>query len=132
MIKLDLTRQKANVTANAITKTQKALKKQIIQGIKSSPFNETQNISIKINDHPVDRFFTRFFDIGEEIVHADLKAEFTRAYMENGKLLAQKYNFQDTFSAEQLTDLKEGKNLLNKKNSFVSKLVKKINKAIEK
>ena len=52
--------------------------------------------------------------------------------MENGKLLAQKYNFQDTFSAEQLTDLKEGKNLLNKKNSFVSKLVKKINKAIEK
>ena len=131
MIRIDLIRQKAAIHTNALTKTQKAMKQQIIHGIKSSPFAEEQSISIKIDDHPLQRFFMNFFDIDEELVKADLTVDFTRAYMENGKLAAKKYQFQDTFGANQLTELKEGKNLLTNKDSFISKLVKKINKAIK-
>ena len=130
MIRFDITRQKALVQSTAVSKTQKAIKQQITQGIKSSPFRETQILDIKINDHPVERFLTKLFDIDEEVVNADLKAELTRAYMNKGQLFAEKYQFRDTFPANQLTELKEGKNLLNKKDSFISRLVEEINKVI--
>ncbi len=131
MIKLDLTRQKAMVQSTAMSKTQKAIKNHLLNRIKSSPYNETQHLSITIKDHPFERFFTRFFDITEEVVNADLKADFTRAYMENGQLKAKKYQFSDTFKANQLTELKEGNHHSFDKNSFIYKLAEKINKAIE-
>lgn len=131
MIKLDLMRNRAGVTSYALSKTKQNMQKQILQGIKSSPIAETQYLSIRIKDHPFDRFLTNMLDIGEEVVKATMKAEFTRAYMEDGKLTAKKYVFNDTFSAKQLTNVKEGKNLLARRGTFISKLVKNINKAIE-
>ena len=131
MIRLDLIRQKAAIHTNALTKTQKAMKQQIIHGIKSSPFAEEQSISIKIDDHPLQRFFMNFFDIDEELVKADLTVDFTRAYMENGQLKAKKYEFSDTFTGNQLTELQEHTHNSNDKNSFIYKLAEKINKAIE-
>ena len=107
------------------------MQKQILEGIKSSPIAETQYLSIKINDHPFDRFLTNMMDIGEEVVKANMKVEFTRAYMEDGKLVAKKYNYTDSFSADQLTEVKNGKNIVSKRDSFLNKLVKKLNKAIE-
>ena len=131
MIKLNLMRNRAGVTSYALSKTKQNMQKQILEGIKSSPIAETQYLSIKINDHPVDRFITEMFDIGEEVVKADMKAEFIRAYMEDGKLMAKKYNYTDSFSADQLTEVKNGKNIVDKRGSFLNKLVQKINKAIE-
>ena len=131
MIKLNLMRNRAGVVSYAISKTKQNMQKQILEGIKSSPYAETQYLSVRINDHPVDRFITEMLDIGEEVVNAEMKAEFTRAYMEDGKLLAKKYNFTDKFSANQLTEIKKGKNLVARRGSFLNKLVKSINKAIE-
>ena len=131
MIRLDITRQKALVKSTALSKTAKAIKNQIESKIKSSPFNETQHLSITIQDHPIERFFTRFFDIPEEIINADIKTNFTRAYMENGQLKAKKYEFSDTFTGNQLTELQEHTHNSNDKNSFIYKLAEKINKAIE-
>lgn len=131
MIKLDIMRNRAGIVSYALSKTKQNMQKQILEGIKSSPVTETQVLSLRINDHPVERFLFKTLDIGEDMVKTDLKAEFTRAHFENGKLSAQKYNFTDTFTAQELTDLKEGKDLLCNKKSFIYKLVQNINKAIE-
>ena len=131
MIRLDITRQKAMVQSNALSKTQKAIKQQIISTIKSSPLNEVQTLEITIKDHPVERFLSKLFEMPEDIIQAGLKARFTRAYMENGKLMAKRTQFSDTFTADQLPDLKNGKNLSNKKDSFIYRLVERINEAIE-
>ncbi len=131
MIKFNITRQKSLVQSTAVSRTQRAIKNQLTKSIKSSPFNENQHLSIEINDHPFERYFMRFFDIDEEVVKANLNAKFTRAYIENGKLTAKKYQFTDTFTANQLTELKEGTHRSFEKNSFIYRLAEKINKAIE-
>lgn len=130
MIKLNIIRSKNSILPVFYTKAQKALAKQISEGIKSSPFDETQLLQVKIYDRPISRLFCKFFEMPESFVSPKVKAVFTRARFDGEKLGAQKYTFTDTFNPKQIDELKAGKNLAEEKGSFVHKLLENINKSI--
>ena len=130
MIKLTLMRHKNRLNSSAYTKTTKNLQRQILKGINSSPYAETQLLTVKIKDKPVKRFFGKLLELPEEIVRPEIIADFTRAHKENGLLTAKKYHYTDTFTAEQAEALRNGKNLLKEDGNFIQKLNNFINKSI--
>lgn len=130
MIKFNMIRNKTNTLPLFLSKTEKMLAAQITEGITSSPVREIQLLQLKIIDKPFPKFIFKFFNMPENLVYSKLKAVFTRYYFDGDKLNAKNYNFVDTFSLEQMTALKAGKNLVNEKGSFLNKLVNNINKAI--
>lgn len=131
MIKFNMVRSKNKTAYSQVQKLQKTLAKQITEGINSSPYKEMHTLEMKIYDRPVSRFLFKFFEVGEESIPLKVKAVFTRAGYEKGKLGAKKYDFTDNFSLSQLNELREGKDLVHKKGSFLNRLVNTINKAVE-
>lgn len=131
MIKFNMVRNKNKIACSHVLKMQKTLAKQISEGINSSPYKEMHMLEMKIYDRPVSRFLFKFFEVSEDSIPLKVKAVFTRADYQKGKLSAKKYNFTDNFSLSQLNELKNGKDLVHKKGTFLNRLVNTINRAVE-
>ncbi len=130
MIRLNMIRNKNNIITTGTKKIHEELVKQIDTGIKSSPIKEKHSISLEIADKPLARAFAKILELGEDIIKVKIKTVFVRSHLENGKNIERKFIFEDKFSGDQITLLKKGRNIVNKKGSFLNNLVENINKAI--
>lgn len=130
MIRLNMIRNKNNIITTGTKKIHEELVKQIDTGIKSSPIKEKHSISLEIADKPLARAFAKILELGEDIIKVKVKTVFVRSHFENGKNIERKFIFEDKFSGDQITLLKKGRNIVNKKGSFLNNLVENINKAI--
>ncbi len=130
MIRFDMIRNKNNLITVGSKKFQTELCRQIDKGIVSSPFKETQKISIEIYDKPILRKLAEILEIGEDLIKVKAKTIFVRSHVENNKKLERKFVFEDKFSGDQLTLLKSGNDIVDKKGSFLNQLTENINRAI--
>lgn len=130
MIRLNMIRNKNNIITTGTKKIHEELVKQIDTGIKSSPIKEKHSISLEIADKPLARAFAKILELGEDIIKVKIKTVFVRSHFENDKNIERKFIFEDKFSGDQITLLKKGRNIVNKKGSFLNNLVENINKAI--
>ena len=131
MIKLEILRTPKYTKITNLKCPNENLKKQILEGIKSTPFNETQVLDITIKDKPLKRFFYKLAKKNNSNLNAELKAKFTRAYQDENTLSAKHFSFNSSVPIEEIEALENDKELLPIKNSFINKLVKWINKSIE-
>ena len=130
MIRFDMIRNKNNLITVGSKKFQTELCRQIDKGIVSSPFKETPKISIEIYDKPILRKLAEILEIGEDLIKVKAKTIFVRSHVENNKKLERKFVFEDKFSGDQLTLLKSGNDIVDKKGSFLNQLTENINRAI--
>ena len=100
MIRFDMIRNKNNLITVGSKKFQTELCRQIDKGIVSSPFKETQKISIEIYDKPILRKLAEILEIGEDLIKVKAKTIFVRSHVENNKNskenLFLRTNFQET------------------------------------
>lgn len=130
MIRFDMIRDKNSIIMAGSKKLRSEFTKQIDKGIKSCPLKETHKISIQISDKPILRRLAEIFEIGEDLVNVKSKTIFVRSHTENGKKIENTYVFEDKFDAHQITQLRNGENIVDKKGSFLHNIVENINKAI--
>lgn len=111
--------------------TQRALTKQINKGLKLGPehADEYHTLHVTIDDNPVKRFLMKLFKKDDKNMPVTLEAEFQR-YKGLGVTSHKTYRFNDTFTMSQIHELDKGKNLLDKKDSFVHRLVNNVNEAM--
>lgn len=112
--------------------TQRALTKQINQGLKlgAEHADEYHTLHVTIEDNPVKRFLMKLLKKDDKNMPVKLEAEFQR-YKGLGNTPHRTFRFNDEFTMSQIHDLKDGKNLLDNKDSFVHKLVKNVNEAMQ-
>lgn len=112
--------------------TQRILTSQIDKGVIQSEkhANEYQTLYLTIEDNPLRRALMKLLKKDDSNMPVKLNAEFSRSKNVCAPLgIRRKYS--DTFAMSQLHDLKNGKDLLKDKNSFVSKLVNNINEILK-
>ena len=130
MIRFDMIRDKNSIIMAGSKKLRSEFTKQIDKSIKSCPLKETHKISIQISDKPILRRLAEIFEIGEDVVNLKSKTIFVRSHIEKGKKIENTYVFEDKFDAHQITRLRNGENIVDKKGSFLHNIVENINKAI--
>ncbi len=130
MIRFDMIRDKNSIIMAGSKKLRSEFTKQIDKGIKSCPLKETHKISIQISDKPILRRLADIFEIGEDVVNLQSKTIFVRSHIEKGKKIENTYVFEDKFDGHQITQLRNGENIVDKKGSFLHNIVENINKAI--
>lgn len=114
----------------AFRKSHKALAQEILSGINSSPIKETHLLSVEIKERQLKRFFMRLLGKNDKDLPLKINAKYVRVQEDVKGVSAKHYVYSDTFASAELDELKNGKDLLKKENSFISNLTKWINKNI--
>lgn len=131
MIRLEILRTPKYTKLTNIKNANANLKKQILEGFKSTPFNETQVLDITIKDKPFKRFLYKLAQKDTSKLEVELDANFTRAYQDEKNLSAKHYCFSSFIPMREIEAIEKDKDLVPIKNSFVNRIMNWVNKSIE-